>query len=55
MALTRSEINRRSEEKRGIRQKAFKLEKEIFELFERKNHNPQRLRPSETPPAWRLF
>ena len=35
MAMTRYEINRRSDEKRGIRQKAFKLDKETFELFEK--------------------
>lgn len=35
MALTRAEINRRSEEKRGIKSKAFKLDGETIALFER--------------------
>lgn len=35
MALTRAEINRRSEAKRGIKNKAFKLDMDTIALLER--------------------
>ena len=35
MAMTRWEINKKSDEKRGVRQKAFRLDKETYELFEK--------------------
>ena len=33
--MTRWEINKKSDEKRGVRQKAFRLDKETYELFEK--------------------